>query len=66
MFTVHNVNTNKTLSCKEHLNNDELDAWMVNAYGKFATVQVLQDLTGKVVVYTDNGDWWEVVSKGQM
>ena len=61
MFTVHEVKIDGTLRNKECINNDELDAWMIAAYGKFATVQVVQDLTGKKVIYTDNGEWWEIV-----
>lgn len=62
MFTVHAVQTNGMLTNKEHLNNDEIEQWFGEAYGKFATIQVVQDTTGKKVVYTDNGDWWEKVA----
>lgn len=54
MFTVYKVFGEK-LSHKEHINNDELDAWMNNAYGVHATVKVVHDLSGKAITYTDDG-----------
>lgn len=60
-FTAHKVNLDGSLSHKECLNHDELDGWMADKYGKFATVQVSCDQTGKTIVYTDNGIWWERV-----
>ena len=63
MFTVYQV-TLTGLNNKAHLNSEELDSWMRSAYGKYATVKVIQDLTGKFVVYTDNGVKFEAVEKG--
>lgn len=61
-FTAHKVNLNGSLSHKEHLAHNELDQWMADKYGKFATVQVTCDQTGKTIVYTDNGEKWEKVN----
>lgn len=58
MFTVHAIQTTGQLSHKEHLNNDELDAWMADALAKHKTVRVVQDLTGRVVVYQNDGSRW--------
>ena len=61
MFTVHNIKTDGTLSNKECLNNDELDQWLDDNYGRFANLQVVQDLTGKKIVLVDGGEYWEKV-----
>ena len=48
MYTVFKINLDNTLSNKEHLNDDELGAWMYDyAYNKFATIKVVQDFTNK-------------------
>ena len=56
MFTVHKIDINGKLSNKEHLNNDELDHWMVKALHTFNKIRVEQDLTGKVIVYEKHYD----------
>ncbi len=56
-YTAYKVNMNGSLSNKEVLNNvDELNAWLVAVYGKFANVFVVQDQTGKSRHMTDNGE----------
>ena len=63
MFTVYQVSRNR-LTNKEHLNSNELDRWMESVYGKYATVKVVHDKTGKFVVYTDNGTEFKAIEKG--
>jgi len=58
MFTVHAIQANGRLTHKEHLNNDELDGWMQGALAKHKTVRVVQDLTGRVIVYQNDGSRW--------
>lgn len=58
-YTVHKLNLNGSLSHKQHLNNlDELNTWLVDVYGKFASIFVIQDQTGKTRTMTDNGTDW--------
>ena len=63
MFTAYQVSLNG-LTNKVHLNGDELDSWLESVYGKYATVKVVQDMTGKFVVYTDNGTEFDAIEKG--
>lgn len=59
-YTVNKINLDGSLSHKELMNNlDEVNAWLVEVYGKFASIQITQDQTGKVRRYTDNGMEWE-------
>ena len=61
MFEVFKVNLNGKLSHKENLNNlDELNTWMANVYGTFATVAIIKD-GGTKHIFTDNGLTWEKV-----
>ena len=61
MFEVFKVNLNGKLSHKENLNNlDELNTWIANVYGKFATVAIIKN-GGTKHVFTDNGLTWEKV-----
>lgn len=62
-YTVYKLNIDGRLSHKEHLNNlGELNEWLANKYGKFASVLIVQDQTGKIKVGTDNGVAWEFSS----
>ena len=60
-FTVYKVNLDGSLSHRENLGQDELDAWMIAKHGKYATVSVTHDQSGKTVLYTDDGQWWDKV-----
>ena len=65
MFTFHAIDaiTGK-LYDKECLNADELDSFMIKAESKYNACQVVEDLTGKRVVYTVNAEGkFEVHSK---
>ena len=59
-FKVSRVRLNGDLNTLDHLGLNELDQWMVDNYGKYATVQV-DCSNGKSAIYTDNGTWWEKV-----
>lgn len=63
MYSAYTLNTDGSLSHRENLSNDELDVWMVSQYGKRATIQVVQDLTGRTVVFTDDGEKFVVSHK---
>ena len=42
----------------------EVGAWLYDyAYGKFVTVKIVQDLTNKYCLYTDNGSDYELIKK---
>lgn len=59
-FSAYKLNLDGSLTHRENLNNlDELNAWMWKVYGKFATIQITCDQTGKSVIRTDNGKDWE-------
>ena len=67
MYTVFKINLDNTLSNKEHLNDDELGAWMYDyAYNKSATIKVVQDFTNKFCIYTDNGKDFELIDRGYL
>lgn len=56
-YTAYKLNLDGSLSHKELLNNiDELNAWLVVVYNKFANVRIIQNETGKVRDMTDNGE----------
>lgn len=58
-YTAFKLNLGGSLSHKELLNNvDEVNEWLANAYGKFASVSVIQDQTGKRRNMTDDGVKW--------
>ena len=64
-FIVHKVNLDGSLSHKEYLNHlDELHTWLSEKYGKFATVKITSELSGKSAIYTDNGNDFEKI-KGE-
>lgn len=63
MFSAYTLNTDGTLSNRENLSYDELDNWMLSQYGKRATLQVVEDLTGRVVIFTDDGERFVVSCK---
>lgn len=61
-YTAHKVNLDGSLSCKELLDNvDGVNEWLATHYGKYATVQIVQDQTGKTRRWTDNGIAWESI-----
>ena len=58
-YTAYKLNLNGGLSHRENLNGlDDLNAWLANVYGKFATVLIIQDQTGAARICTDDGEWW--------
>ena len=62
-YTVYRLNLNGSLSHKEHLNNlDELNNWIATSYGRHATILLKSDTTGKEILMTDNGEWFEKIS----
>lgn len=62
-YTVHRVLLDGSLTSKEHLNDaEEMREWVMAAYGRFAAIQVVNDLSGEVRIFTDNGDNWARVA----
>ena len=59
-FKVSKVNLNGSLSTLDNLGELELNPWMTENYGKFATIQV-EASNGCFVMYTDNGSEWEKI-----
>ncbi len=67
MFTAYKINLDSSLSHKEHLNDDEIGSWVYDyAYGKYTTIKVVQDLTNKFCIYTDNGNDFELIERGYL
>lgn len=65
MFSAYTLETDGSLSHRENLATSELDAWMLSQYGKRATIKVIEDLTGRSVVFTDDGEKFVVSCKTQ-
>ena len=62
MFTVYKMDANSgKLSNKEHLNQNELDAWMNNS--KFPTILVIEDNSKKYIVYDHDGNKFVATKK---
>ncbi len=62
-FSTYKVNLDGSLSHRQNLGFEELDPWMNKIYGHFATIKVVCEQTGQEIIYTDNGQEWEIVSK---
>ena len=59
---VNKVNLDGSLSHKEYLNNvDELNTWLAEKYGKFVTVRIESEKTGRIVTMTDDGTGWDTI-----
>ena len=59
-FTAYQVKLDGSLTNRENLNFDELDGWMQDKLGKFATVRV-DASNGVSKTYTDNGIGWNAI-----
>ena len=56
------VNLDGSLSHKEYLNSvDELNTWLAEKYGKFVTVRIESEKTGRIVTMTDDGTGWDTI-----
>ena len=56
------VNLDGSLSHKEYLNSvDELNTWLAEKYGKFVTVRIESEKTGRIVTMTDDGTDWDTI-----
>mgnify|MGYP003634921935 FL=1 len=67
MFTVYKVNLDNSLSHKEHLDSvDELNLWIAEKYGKFATIKIIADRLKHFCIMTDNGTWFEKIKSKEM
>ena len=67
MFTVYKVNLDNSLSHKEHLDSvDELNLWIGEKHGQFATIKIVREKTKYYVIMTDNGTWFEKIKSKEM
>jgi hypothetical protein len=63
-YTAHRVNLNGSLASCERLNNqDEMLDWVARVYGKHANIQVRNDRTNEVRLFTDDGEKFVLVGK---
>ena len=67
MYTFHAIDTDGSLFDKACLNTCEVDQFMLQAEHKYWACQLVQDLTGKKVLFQiqENGQWL-AVNKGNL
>jgi hypothetical protein len=67
MFIVYKVNIDSSLSHKENLNSlDELNTWVADKYGEFATIKIIAVALKRYVIMTDNGKEFEKIERGEI
>jgi hypothetical protein len=67
MFIVYKVNIDSSLSHKENLDSlDELNTWIADKYGKFATIKIIAVSLKAYVIMTDNGKEFEKIERGEI
>jgi hypothetical protein len=67
MFIVYKVNIDSSLSHKENLDSlDELNTWVADKYGEFATIKIIAVALKRYVIMTDNGKEFEKIERGEI
>lgn len=67
MFIVYKVNIDSSLSHKENLDSlDELNTWIADKYGEFATIKIIAVALKAYVIMTDNGKEFEKIERGEI
>jgi len=67
MFIVYKVNIDSSLSHKENLDSlDELNTWIADKYGEFATIKIIAVALKRYVIMTDNGKEFEKIERGEI
>ena len=67
MFIVYKVNIDSSLSHKENLDSlDELNTWIADKYGEFATIKIIAVSLKAYVILTDNGKEFEKIERGEI
>tara|TARA_R100001530_G_C4313021_1_gene153581 strand:+ start:76 stop:279 length:204 start_codon:yes stop_codon:yes gene_type:complete len=67
MFIVYKVNIDSSLSHKENLDSlDELNTWIADKYGEFATIKIIAVALKRYVILTDNGKEFEKIERGEI
>ena len=67
MFIVYKVNLDESLSHKENLDSlDELNTWVADKYGEFATIKIIAVSLKRYVILTDNGKEFEKIERGEI
>ena len=47
---------------KQHMDShDDMWNWVLSSYGRFASIRIVNDQTGEIREFTDNGEQWERV-----
>jgi hypothetical protein len=62
MYTCHKVLSNGQFTNCERLSKEEYQGFVSRVYGKWENIRVLNELTGEVRFFVDNGQAWERVA----
>ena len=62
MYTCHKVLSNGQLTNCERLSKAEYQDFVSSVYGKWENIRVLNEMTGEVRFFVDNGRAWERVA----
>lgn len=62
MYTCHKVLSNGQLTNCERLSKTEYQDFVSSVYGKWENIRVLNELTGEIRFFVDNGQAWERVA----
>lgn len=62
MYTCHKVLSNGKLTNCERLSKVEYQDFVSSVYGKWENIRVMNELTGEVRFFLDNGKAWERVA----
>lgn len=61
MYTCHKVLSSGQLTNCERLSKAEYQDFVSSVYGKWENIRVLNEITGEVRFFVDNGQAWERV-----
>lgn len=62
-YTTFRIHLDGTRSERaEHNDHAEMIEWVAAAHGRFASIEVINNTTGEVRVFTDAGEQWQRVS----
>ncbi|MNY30809.1 hypothetical protein D3C86_1649370 [compost metagenome] len=61
MYTCHKVLSNGQFTNCERLSKAEYQDFVSSVYGKWENIRVLNEITGEIRFFVDNGQAWERV-----
>lgn len=61
MYTCHKILSNGQATNCERLSKEEYVDFVSSVYGKWENIRVLNELTGEIRFFVDNGQAWERV-----